>query len=350
MRCKYRRRKRVTAERYVVYLNWKGKRWQRTNYDDKLPICTEEMANRLCEMVNGDIERRGKAFDPRRWFATKTSDMRFDNYGKNWLSRKSIQETTRDIYERILNEAREVFGNFDIREIRKPNITEYLNNLPAEMSPNTKKHRLDVLHALFSDAFNDEDISRIPGWPKIKTIQAETKTLSYEEQLRVFEHIQEHDRPIFQLMTALGLRVSEAIALQWDCILWQKKEIIIKRTMSGQKVRESRKSGDRLPLPMSDEIMDMLRPLRQFTGFVFLNRNGKRYHRQNLLRTLQTACKKAKVREVTLHQFCRHSKGGQLINAGVSERLISALFGHSSTQHTRRYTPLKTEALRGLVR
>lgn len=349
MRCKYRRRKRIKVERYVVYLNW-GRKWQRTNYDDKLPICTEQMAQRLCEMVNGDIERRGKAFDPRRWFNTKTSDMRFDNYARAWLSRKSIQETTRDIYRRVLDEATEIFGTLDIREIRKPNILEYLNNLPGEMSPNTKKHRLDVLHALFADACNDEDIPRIPGWPKVKTTQAETKTLSYDEQQQVMAQIPGPDKPIFLLMTSLGLRVSEAIALQWDCVLWAKKEIIIKRTMSGQRVRESRKSGDRLPLPMSDEIMDMLRPLRSFTGFVFRNRNGKRYHRQNLLRALKTACKKAGVREVTLHQFCRHSKGGQLINAGVSERLIAALFGHTSTQHTKRYTPLKTEALRGLVR
>ena len=58
---------------------------------------------------------------------------------------------------------------------------------------------------------------------------------------------------------------------------------------------------------------------------------------------------KAGVPHVSLHELARHSKGGQLINRGVSLEMIGALLGHSSTQTTKRYAKLRTESLRGLV-
>jgi len=348
-RCKYYRRKDVRSERYVVYLDYKGKRWTRTYFDDRLSICAKPMARELCSEISADYRRNPKTFDPLKWFRVRLSEMRFRNYADRWLDRRDIEESSYQVYRHILNEALEVLGDLDIRDIRKSHLRDYVEGLSKDLSPNTVRYKLSVLNILFRDAYNDEEINRTPGFPKIKAVPVVTRWLNYEEQQQVLEHIPEPDKPIFKFMTYYGCRVGEAVALMWDCVDWRQGVVTIKRTLSANKIRESRKTGNVLCLPLTDEMEALLRPLRSLRKFVFTNRYGRRYYRQNLLRTCNIACEKAGFERLSLHELCRHSKGGQLINQDVPLEQISALLGHKHTNSTKRYIKIKTETLKPLV-
>lgn len=350
MKCKYYRRKDTEAQRYVVYMPWHGRTLTRTAWDAVQSIETEGQAIRLCHVINADYQKDPEAFDPFKFFQVSLSELLFSNFGPSWLAEKEIEDSSHELYAQVINDATELLGDLSIKEIRKVHIKRYVETLRRkELSNNTIQHRLSILKILFRDAFNDEIIDRVPGWPKIKTTKPKTRGLSALEQEEVLAYIPSHDRPIYRFMVYYGVRVGEAVALQWDCVLWQRRIILIKRTVSGKKIRESRKAGDELELPMTDEMYSLLRPLRSFTGFVFLNSRGNRYDRRNLLRTCYVACEKAGVPRVSLHELCRHSKGRQLAARGEPIDVIAALLGHRNTQTTKRYAPLTGEGLRRLV-
>jgi integrase len=316
-----------------------------------MAINSQEAANRLCERINGDLEDGGKNFDPRRWFAVSGAEMRFANYSQKWVRQKmkTLAPSMEGPYQSAIKEASQVLGSLDIREMRKGHIEDYINSLPETLAPKTIKNRLGVLHSMFMDARDREDITRIPPFPSIHVPEPETQWLEADEQEQVLANVPEYDYPIYKFMAYYGLRVSECIVLMWDCVLWQKRQIVIKRTLSGNIIREERKAGNILYLPLTHEIQALLRPIRGVAGLVFRNQWGRRYNRTYLLKHCKAACRAAGVPVVSLHELARHSKGGQLINRGATLEQIAALFGHANTQTTKRYAKLKTETLRELV-
>jgi len=60
-----------------------------------------------------------------------------------------------------------------MREIRKADINDFRDTL--EYEPKTIKNILAVLHKIFSDAYDEEMIHRIPGWPKVHVQDPEIK-------------------------------------------------------------------------------------------------------------------------------------------------------------------------------
>ena len=363
MDCNYYRRKDTSKERYVVYLDWpdptspgrKTKRWSRTRFDDKWTIRAEFMAQRLCHQINGDIERDRKAFDPRRWFSINLSYMRFQNYGYAWIEArlkgrdKPIKAVTARMYEQTIQEASVTLGKFDIREMRKAHLNLYLDSLPDNLAIPTLRNKLRILRSLFGYALDNEDIDKMPRFPKLSAQESETRWLDEADQERVLEHIPHPEYPLFRFMLYYGLRVSECCAFMWDCVLWNQNRIVIKRTVSGSEIREARKAGDILYLPLTNEIKELLKPLRGFHGYVFRNRAGNRFDRRGLLERCYVACDKAGLARCSLHQLSRHSKGGQLINRGATLEQIGALLGHKSIQTTKRYAKLRVEGIRSLV-
>jgi integrase len=345
------RRADTKSERWVVYLNWQGKRWTRTNFDGTHPVYTNEMATALCAEINGEIRKNPKAFRPEKWFG-RGNDFKFERYSKRWLSRKQadLQESSYGSYAKVIESAMATMGNFDMAEIKSGTIQDFLNGL---LGHGSQVNASKVLKALFRDAFNREDIDRVPGFPRLRGQAGRKSGLSKQVQAELLEALPIPDRPIFEFLRYTGCRVSEAIALKWDCVLWSSHRVVFRRTISGSKLRESRKAGDRLPLPMSETIEDMLRTLSRknpFSEWVFLNGSGRRYRRQYLDRKLREACLSVGVESVGCHVFARHSKGSQLITEGYSIDVVAAVLGHKNPATTRRhYAKVGTDGLEGVL-
>jgi len=351
MRCKYVRRRDTKAERYTVYLYWWGKQWVRTSYLDGLPLGCKEMADRLCHVVNADIDdcrQMGIDFDPRKWFKVKLSELRFQNYARAWLDKITLRPSSFGVYRPVVEGACEVMGSVDVREIGRRHLKKYVESI-SRLNPNTQAHHLGVLKGLFNYAYREGDIEKVPAFPKIKRREVLRASLEEQDVQHIISCVPEHDHPIFEFMAYYGLRVSEAIALQWDAVLWSRQRVIIKRTMSANVVRMFRKAGDVLELPLTLEAENILRPLRQFSGFVFLNAHGRRYQRQHLLNLCYKACALAGYERVSLHELCRHSRAGQLKSRGATLEQIGALLGHKSPQTTRKYGKVSTRAINRLL-
>ena len=65
-------------------------------------------------------------------------------------------------------------------------------------------------------------------------------------------------------------------------------------------------------------------------------------------RTWYAACKHVGVR-VSLYEGTKHSLGTALKSAGVEDRVLAQLFGHSDVRSVERYAKLETEVIRSTL-
>ena len=342
---------------FYVQLYWKGKQWRRWFYDAKMPTMPHvQMATRVAEAINADIDKcktGPKAFDPRQWFKTPGYEFQFGKYAEKWLQRNRDRYApgARGNVKHYAGKFIEFFGQTDIREIRKDTIIEFADWLPSHWAPKTKDDAVSLLHKLFSDAFNNEMIDRIPGFPQIEVPEPEIKWIPTEWQDRIIEQIQEKDRPIFIFIRTWGVRPGEARALMWDCVDFEKEAITIKRTFSGagcNHLQEYTKTKRIRYLPFTDELRELFSKIRGIGGFVFRNRYGRPYT-ADLSRIWNEARAKAKCPyEVTLNQGTRHSFATQHLD---KLDIVRQVLGHTSSGMTiRRYQAINMAKMRELKR
>ena len=345
----YKRSRR--DNRHSVVLWWQGKRYVRYHYDDRgTPLETEALARRIAERINGAIEDEGKNFDPRRWFRAAGEEFHFDVYAEKWLDRQThlAPSYLKNVRRFVNTYWIPFFGATDIREMRAGHIQDFRHWLPGHLSEKSKYNILGALHKLLSDAYDREEIKRIPPFPRMELPEPEIKWLNQDWQDRVIAAIPEQDRPIFQFIRQYGVRPGEARALMWDCVNFENQVVIIKRTFSGRVLRETTKAKSVKYLPLTQEMEALLKRIRGIGGFVFRNRQGHPYTGK-IRRIWNAAVKAVEAPKVTLYQGTRHSLGTQLLERGFGLELVQKLLGHKRTDMTLRYAKVTVENLRNML-
>lgn len=351
MRCKYARRRGVKIERWRITLYWAGRKWVRYSYDDRVPLNSEFLAQRLAHAINSEIERLGPGFSPKSWFAPSSNELRMENYARAWLERKTdlapaSRISFRSIIERTVIP---VLGELDIRSIKRGHLEDFLQRLPAIFGPKTRASHLAVIRNILGDAFRREDIQRVPPFPVMRVPTKEIRWLTIEQQRIALDSIDQEHQPIFRFICFYGCRPGEARALQWDCVDWVKKTITIRRTFSGEAMRETTKSGASRVLPLMPEIETMLRELRGLGGFVFRTERGKPYPHCRLTRIWRKAVADAGLPHIHLYSL-RHSRAMRCMADEWPMEYIGGLLGHSKPQTTRRYARANAEMIRERLR
>ena len=348
---------RKGRDTWFVYLDWKGHRYYRSHYDDVTPMLHKRMADRIADSINQDIDDKRKYFDPRQWFRTGDFEFQFSVYAEKWITKKLMgyAPDTRHNNQKYIQWAIDHFKEQDIRQIKKAHVEDFLATLPSKgkrpLSIKTCKNALDLLHVLFNDAFQNELLIRVPGWPKISVPQTEIKWIDEEWQDRIIAEIRERDRPIFQFIRTYGCRPGEARALQWEDIDFEKETITIQRTFSGagcnhlQPFTKTRRIRN---IPFVPGLREILKGLRGIGGYVFRNKNGRPYT-SDLSRIWREARNQIDAPVVSLYQGTRHSFGTQKAIEGHSLKIIGDIMGHTRPQTTQRYAAATLEGMKRVL-
>ena len=142
------------------------------------------------------------------------------------------------------------------------------------------------------------------------------------------------------LLRFTGLRASEAIALCWSDVEWSGGQLWVS-------VRKSKTARGIRRIPVPRELAPMLTrplPLNQEDAPIFLTRNGKAWHRNQLYATVKRVGKRAGL-DVYPHRL-RKTLGSSAFNAGADLSTISRILGHSSTTITEQaYAELTTDTI-----
>jgi len=187
------------------------------------------------------------------------------------------------------------------------------------------------------------------------------KSYSTEEVNRAFEILKAsaYEGP-FRLMVSMGLRIGEVIALRWDQVDIEKKQLWIihteahipkllgDNTWTVERVKGPTKSNRKRVLHLTSEQIAFLINHRKAQGrikfkngrewnsenYVFVTENGTPYAANNIRSGTKRILTKNGLRWIRLHDL-RHTAGFLAVEAGVGIEDVQDMLGHASIQITK---------------
>lgn len=222
------------------------------------------------------------------------------------------------------------------------------------LSESTIRSAYVILRAILNTAVRDkmlaENVAALVDRPKVTKKEALFLT---DEQVDAVIAEAESSRyqPLFRLLAKTGLRRGEALALRWSDVDFTNKRIHVRGTLTRVNgeltVTDPKTTKSRRTPPLSPEVEAILRSVKARqaeerlaagsawteTSFVFTTEFGQPCDPRNALRAFKAAAKRAKVPEAGLHTL-RHSGATTLLLQGVPLKVVSELWGHSSTAIT----------------
>lgn len=289
------------------------------------------------------------------------SKMLFAEYAETWLdtyagrTRRGIASTSLADYRRSIEQyAIPFFKERLIARIGPKDIKAYAKHLSEQrsgkrkkgLSPSSVTKNMVPLKALFADAHEDETIKRNPTLGvRINVARDEpdeeprAKAMTREELRLVLAALPKAWRPFFHLLATTGLRISEAIGLEWrDVDLGVTPHLKLRRQHYRGDTRPLKSAHSRRTIPVPPSTAKMLRERRaeHYAGEeapVFASRTDKHRSASNLRRPLNKTTKDLGLGGIGFHTF-RHTYASILFEAGTNVKKVQTLLGHHSPSFT----------------
>jgi integrase len=339
---------------YFVDFWWQGQRLKVYADRQGYPLTDYEQASRLLTVMRSEVDRN--AFDPRLYASQSLKPLQFSNYLQSWLDRQCQRAEKGHIsheYVRKLTSYVRLYlvpclGRFNIKDINEGHIEDFWLDLPNRLSMRSRQHILVTLQKVLNDALRRRDIGRVPEFPKVEVPEPEIRVIDEETQERILNQINcPIRRAFFLFLIRTGCRHNEARALRWERVDLEEGVAKIAAGMDGRIYRESTKEKNVRDVPLTDDLVEALRslpsPLKPI-NYVF-SLNGCPLTINMVWRTWDVACNAVGVK-IPPYQGTRHSLATQLLNEGVSDKLIQGLLGHKTRDMMDRYAKLHITTLK----
>lgn len=322
----------------------------------------------------------------------KRKEARSQTFGDGilkWLKEEKFSEIKRSTYDGyedcIMGEiigydgyrlSDKQIGTIDLEIINK-----YYASLATVYSAGTIKKNYAIISQYIEycneNGYFDEtiNISKIK-YPKEEDVEKKKKEIHFlsEEDVQLFckeakrinvpgfcfgklgEYTYGNNAYLLMFIVMTGLRIGEAMALQWNDVNRKDKYIIIRKTSVTLKNRDENNNGPKrilstqttktrageriIPLNESAiqilEYEESLNPDHTNNDYVFITKNGDRIKSSsNVRRTLNNIMSRAgcSVDTLTPHEL-RHTFGSLLIEKNVDIKVVSELLGHTDIKMT----------------
>jgi len=197
--------------------------------------------------------------------------------------------------------------------------------------------------SILSQAVEDEVIVANPAHNirnviKLADSSEEVNPLTRQELTLLLDTVQEHfseHYPLFLLLARTGMRVGEALGLQWGDIDFAGRFIEVKRSWTKGRITTP-KGGKKRAVDMSLQLTEVLKFYTQAltSENLFTNLFGNLIDLDNWRRRVfQKALKKADLRKVRIHDL-RHTYATLRISKGDNIADVSKQLGHHSVKLT----------------
>jgi integrase len=247
------------------------------------------------------------------------------------------------------------FGNLKIDSIGKKEIENFHRSFSE--TPRMGNRLLEIMRVMFNTAVSWEILEKNPaqGIKKFPEHKRE-RYLSEDEISRLTEALDaepnQMNANIIRLILLTGSRKGEVLSARWQDFegeVWAKPAFLTKQNKISR-------------IPLSEEAVDILQKMKTkivsekklatFTDnrivsteqYLFYNTQTKT-HQKDIKRFWLEVCKKAKIKDATIHDL-RHTFASILVSNGVGLEVIGKLVGHSNIRTTQRYAHLANSSLK----
>ncbi len=336
-------------EAYLFDFSFKGQR-ERLFYDKEgKRLDTYNKALELQIMINKEI--REHTYDPSQYVRRESKEFWVSTLLGEFQDRKidKLAPSYQHDFKRMVRVASEFFGEQDVREVRPLRIEDYQSHLGKTLSPKSVKNYLDLLRAFLRWCCDKKGaIGRIPSFPDLPKYDPAPKWVAQDDQVNLYAHVPEEDKPIIAFLMLHGCRPGEARALRLKDVDLRRRVITISRTWSGTQIREVRKgprgSAEPYTIGIHPEMREWIE--KRMTealpeAFLFVNHgqaSGRHYTQSALDRIWSMVRQAANLGpEVRLYDATRHSFASNLSNSGTDLKKLKDMMGHADIRTTLKY-------------
>lgn len=316
-------------------------------------------AKKLAEKAFFEFEQKCKGI------TTLNENMRFselfDWYISNYANTELKEVTVFNYDKTAKKHVIPVFGNYKLKDITTPKITEFYKTLVQLTSerPALKTITVKKIHTILSSVFHcavkQGFVENNPCKNAIRPrIEYHEKLFLNEEQAKHLMEVTE-DYSVFNIIVRTllytGMRKGECLALRWEDIDFKNNLINVcntlsyangKRFLSEPKTKKSRRS-----IKISDNVVDMLlhhkyeeekRVMKLGTQFlhpemVFTTELGNYLDASYFNKKFKEFVSDNGLPPITTHDL-RHCNATLLINAGIPLKIVSEHLGHCGVEVT----------------
>ena len=277
------------------------------------------------------MARKAAVFDGTYRRMRKAEPTTLKAYAPKFLEAKRHLRTVKKYRQQLNQHILPRLGTRTLGAVSGKDCLAYYNErLDSEAAISTVNGEMACLKSLFSEALRDGhiDINPVKGIRLVNPNNVRDRILSSEETARMFAAAAEADdfiRPLFHVLFHTGMRLGEALALEWGDVEFDHQRMVIRQSKSGE--------GRKVPLRdvLADELVHW-KPIARGSRWVF----PARYDADKPINSVQKAwlrlCAAAGVTGLRPHDL-RHNFTSALQAAGVADSIIMAITGHKNSRH-----------------
>lgn len=266
----------------------------------------------------------------------------------------------RDHYEWALGHILPALGDFRLAQVSQGILQGFIDaKVEVGLSPQSVRHLRNALsgiwkHALRTGCYRGMPPTAYLQTPPVPSITTR-KALTASQVRALLAHMREPYRTLALVVTTCGLRIGEALALDWEHVDLERRVVRIRRNFTHGEFGTLKTRLSVRDLPLSEEAAAALEAtesrLVQYPGawLVFRNRYGQPLDAHNIAaRELKPACRLAGIPAIGWHVL-RHTAITLIQQAGATGVEAQRFAGHASDAMRERYTHAEVERLRASV-
>jgi len=294
-------------------------------------------------------------------------------FSERWLSEilplRGLKPSTLSNYQQMIHYyIQPNLGTKRLSDLKSQNILNLVNALKdRNLSTNTMRRARSILHNMLETAVEEDILPKNPVTRSSfikKSVREETRVQKSYSNIEVTQALKvlsgsAYEGP-FRLMVYLGLRIGEVIALRWDQVQIEDRELWVTRTEAHiakllgdetwtvERVEGTTKNNRKRMLYLTVDQVEFLKRHRKAQGHlkfkygkdwnpgrhVFVTENGTPYAANNIRAGLKKILTRNGLRWIRLHDL-RHTAGFLAVEAGVGIEDVQDMLGHASIQITK---------------
>lgn len=293
-------------------------------------------------------------------------DVTFGEFVERWrhdYARTNLEPSTMEVYEYVLPPILSAFHRMKIGAIDTFHLVEFLNNEKRRGGGSLEK-KYNLMQSIFKHAVLWKVIGENPlddvQKPKRSTDEMNFYTVDeIRELLSAIKALDKRHQLIIKLALVGGLRRGEVLGIAYDCVFFERRQILIKRSLQYSKVGGLRlketKTGEMRVVTFPESIMRELSEYyvaqlkaqslmgSRWKGFsdtagrdVVLfcsDEYGYPYHPNAVTRFWGRFMKRTDIKRIRF-QDLRHSSASYLLSEGTNMKVLQKRLGHRNIKTT----------------
>lgn len=270
----------------------------------------------------------------------------FKDFAEEWFAEltPTWRVATAEGYRRYLDKRLiPHFGEMEVSRISKAEILKYRSSVAKQSNGKLKAKTINkfikCLNMIMTEAADRYDFT--PPHLNIKPLKEEKvhiEPFSIEEVNKILANVRADWRDYYLVRFFTGLRTGEIDGLKWENIDFDRREILVRETYSGNRWEYTKNDGSQREIEMSSMVfnclsnrLEKMKADGNSSELVFANNAGQPVHASNFLRRIWTPLLNYLGIKYRKPYQTRHTAATLWLAAGENPNWIAKQMGHSNT-------------------